>query len=53
MGRHGFADAKVDHVIETYQAHHGFTMRDLPVYSAAAEERHWDALLKLLKETLG
>jgi len=46
-------DAKVDHVIETYPAHHGFTMRDLPVYSAAAEERHWDALLKLLKETLG
>ena len=47
------AGAKVDHAIETYKAYHGFTMRDLPVYSAAAEERHWDALLKLLKETLG
>jgi carboxymethylenebutenolidase len=47
------AGAKADHAIETYKAYHGFTMRDLPVYSAVAEERHWDALLKLLKETLG
>jgi carboxymethylenebutenolidase len=46
--------AGVEHVVETYPgAYHGFTMRDLPVYNEAAAERHWDALLKLLKEHLG
>jgi carboxymethylenebutenolidase len=47
-------DAKVDHVVETYEgALHGFAVRDLPVYNEEAAERHWDTLLKLLKETLG
>jgi carboxymethylenebutenolidase len=46
--------AKVDHLLETYEgAHHGFAVRDLPVYNAAATERHWNALLKLFSETLG
>jgi carboxymethylenebutenolidase len=47
-------DAKVEHVIETYEdAHHGFAVRDLPVYNPAAAERHWVALFKLFSETLG
>ncbi|HYP62334.1 MAG TPA: dienelactone hydrolase family protein [Acidocella sp.] len=47
-------DAKVDHVVETYDgAYHGFAVRDLPVYNEAAAARHWDALLKLFRETLG
>jgi carboxymethylenebutenolidase len=46
-------DAHVDHVVETYAgAHHGFAVPDVPAYNAAAAKRHWDALLKLLKETL-
>lgn len=45
--------AGVDHLIETYPAKHGWVMRDLPVYDAACEERHWQTLTKLLKETIG
>jgi carboxymethylenebutenolidase len=46
-------DAKVEHVIETYEgAYHGFAVRDLPVYNPAAAERHWAALLKLFSQTL-
>lgn len=30
-------------------AHHGFTMADLPVYNHGAAERHWKKLLELLK----
>jgi len=33
-------------------AAHGFTMSDMPVYDAAAEQRHWDALLGLLARAL-
>jgi carboxymethylenebutenolidase len=48
------AEAKVDHVIETYEgAYHGFAVRDLPVYNPAATEHHWAALSKLFSETLG
>lgn len=33
-------------------AHHGFTMSDMPVYNAAADQRHWDALFGLLDRTV-
>ncbi len=45
-------DAGVEHVVETYPARHGFTMKDAPVYDEAAAERHWTALFTLLRETL-
>ena len=45
--------AGVNHVIETYEgALHGFAVPDLPVFNAAAAERHWAALFKLFTETL-
>jgi carboxymethylenebutenolidase len=44
--------AGVDHKIETYQARHGWVLRDTPVYDAAASERHWQTLLTLLDTTL-
>jgi carboxymethylenebutenolidase len=39
--------AGVDHEIETYPAKHGWVFRDLPVYDAAAAERHWQTMLAL------
>ena len=48
------AAAGVDHRCETYPgALHGWTMTDLPVYDAAAAERHWRELARLFGETLG
>ncbi|MCU1674972.1 MAG: carboxymethylenebutenolidase [Frankiales bacterium] len=45
--------AGVRYTSETYPgATHGFTMSDMPVHDAAAEQRHWDALLDLLDRTL-
>jgi len=44
--------AGVDHKIETYQAKHGWVFYDMPVYDAAANERHWQSLLALLDTTL-
>jgi carboxymethylenebutenolidase len=44
--------AGVDHTIETYQAKHGWVFRDIPVYDAAAAERHWQTLLVLFGATL-
>jgi carboxymethylenebutenolidase len=44
--------AHVDHRIETYQAKHGWVFRDIPVYDAAASERHWQTLLSLLDAKL-
>jgi carboxymethylenebutenolidase len=44
--------AAVDHKIETYQARHGWVLRDTPVYDAAACERHWQTLLSLFAATL-
>jgi carboxymethylenebutenolidase len=44
--------AGVDHKIETYQARHGWVLRDTPVYDAAACERHWQTLLSLFAATL-
>jgi carboxymethylenebutenolidase len=44
--------AGVDHVIETYQARHGWVPSDTPVHDAAATERHWQTLLALFARTL-
>lgn len=44
--------AGVDHKVETYPAKHGWVMRDLPVYDAAAAERHWQTLTALFDATL-
>ncbi|MGC2650640.1 MAG: dienelactone hydrolase family protein [Candidatus Cybelea sp.] len=44
--------AGVDHEIETYQAKHGWVLRDTPAYAAAAAERHWQTLIEVLEATL-
>jgi carboxymethylenebutenolidase len=44
--------AGVDHTIETYQAKHGWVFRDMPVYDAAAAERHWQTMLALFDAKL-
>jgi carboxymethylenebutenolidase len=44
--------AGVDHKIETYPAKHGWVFRDMPVYDAAASERHWQSLLAFFGSTL-
>jgi carboxymethylenebutenolidase len=46
-------DARVDHVIETYPARHGWVPSDTPVHDPACAERHWGALLELLPRTIG
>lgn len=45
-------DAGVDHAIETYQAKHGWLFRDIPVYDAAAAERHWRTMTALFDAEL-
>jgi carboxymethylenebutenolidase len=45
-------NASVDHEIETYQAKHGWVLRDTPVYDAAAAERHWQTLTALFHAKL-
>jgi carboxymethylenebutenolidase len=45
--------AGVDHTIETYPAKHGWVFPDMPVYDAAASERHYQSLFGLLGATLG
>jgi carboxymethylenebutenolidase len=48
-----FKDAGVDHRVEIWEgAKHGWTMKDFPVYSEAAAERHFHELIALFKETL-
>ena len=45
--------AGVAHTSELYAgASHGFTMSDIAVHDAGAEQRHWDALLGLLERRL-
>lgn len=45
--------AGVTFTSEVYEgAVHGFTMSDMAVYDAAAERRHWDALLDLFRRRL-
>lgn len=46
-------DAGVRHTCEVYAgARHGFTMSDGAAYDPVAEERHWTALLGLLRRAL-
>ena len=44
--------AGVDHVIETYQARHGWVASDTHVHDPEATERHWQTLLALFARTL-
>jgi carboxymethylenebutenolidase len=44
--------AGVEHLIETYEAQHGWVPSDTPVHDAAATERHWRSLLALLRTSL-
>jgi len=46
------AAAGVDHVVELYQARHGWVPSDTPVHDATAAARHWETLLALLARTL-
>ncbi len=44
------AEAGVEYVSELYEgAPHGFSMSDTAMYDEAAERRHWDALLGMLR----
>jgi carboxymethylenebutenolidase len=46
-------DDGVPHDVLIYSgAHHGYAVPDHPAFNAAAAERHWQALTKLLDETL-
>lgn len=46
-------DAGMPHTVECYDgATHGFTMADTAAHDAAAEQRHWEALLDLFGRTL-
>ncbi|BBG04808.1 MULTISPECIES: dienelactone hydrolase family protein [Pseudonocardia] len=42
------SDAGVEHTVETYPAAHGFAVPDVPSYDERAEQRHWEALHRLL-----
>jgi carboxymethylenebutenolidase len=44
--------AHVDHVIETYQARHGWVPSDTPAHDPAAAEKHFQTLGALLQRTL-
>lgn len=44
--------AKVEHVIETYPARHGWVPSDTPVHDPACAERHWRALFDLFGKAL-
>jgi len=46
------AAAGVDHVVELYQARHGFVPSDTPVHDEAATARHWETLLALFDRKL-
>ena len=45
-------DSGVDHMVETYNALHGFVPRDTPVHDEAATAKHWETLLALFAATL-
>lgn len=47
------SEAKVEHVVETYPAKHGWVFVDTPAYDAAECEHHYRELLSLLEQTLG
>lgn len=43
--------AGVDHVVELYQARHGWVPSDTPVHDPTATARHWETLLALFART--
>ncbi len=46
--------AGVENTVEIYEgARHGYAPPDMPVFNAAASERHWRAMLELFGERLG
>ena len=45
-------DARVDHTLVIYPAHHGFAVPDNPTYDADASARHWAALRELYHDHL-
>jgi carboxymethylenebutenolidase len=45
-------EAGVDHMIETYPAHHGFAVPDNPAYDPDAAARHWRVIGELFEATL-
>lgn len=46
--------AGLDFKIEAYQdVHHGFAVPDMPVFDAAASEKHWQSLLNLFSKLAG
>jgi carboxymethylenebutenolidase len=48
-----FAEAKVDHRVETYEgARHGWVPVDSAVHNPEAAERHWRTLIQLFDSTL-
>lgn len=47
-----FAEAGVDHRVETYPARHGWVPTDTPTHDPVQAERHWSTLLELLGSTL-
>ena len=46
-------EAGVDHLIETYNARHGWVPRDTAVHDPAEAEHHWRTLLALFGKSLG
>jgi carboxymethylenebutenolidase len=46
------AAAGVDHVVERYEARHGWVPSDTPAHDAAATARHWETMLALFGRTL-
>lgn len=47
-----FADAGVDHVVETRPARHGWVPDDTPVHDPVEAEQHWETLLALFGRCL-
>ena len=46
-------DAGVDHLVETYNARHGWVPRDTAAHDPVEAEHHWRTLLALFGRTLG
>lgn len=44
--------SRVDHLIETYNARHGWVPADTAAHDPVAAERHWETLFRLLDSTL-
>jgi carboxymethylenebutenolidase len=49
---HALTKAGVDHVVETYDAMHGWVPSDTPVHDQAGTDKHWQTLLGLFQRSL-